>query len=90
MSRVQGKCRGFKNVGIFLLFKKKRNKQNKTKQNKNTERKKIKKIRRVSPGTRTAALLVNSARAVPLRHQANTGFHSLSACTGPFFIATIY
>ena len=40
MSRVEGKCRGFKNVGIFLNFnKKKTNKQNKTK---NTERKKIK------------------------------------------------
>ena len=35
MSRVEGKCRGFKNVGIFLLFKKKetnKTKQNKTKQ----------------------------------------------------------
>ena len=39
MSRVEGKCRGFKNVGIFLLFKKKKQ-TNKTKLNKNTERKK--------------------------------------------------
>ena len=39
MSRVEGKCRGFKNVGIFLSFKKKKKQ---TKQNKNTERKKIK------------------------------------------------
>ena len=51
MSRVEGKCRGFKNVGIFWLFKKKkRNKQNKTKQNKNTERKKIKKYVVPAPG----------------------------------------
>ena len=48
------------------LKKKKQTKQNKTKQ------KKIKEIGRASPGTRTAALLVNSARAVPLRHQANS------------------
>ena len=33
MSRVEGKCRGFKNVGIFFYFNKKKQ-INKTKQNK--------------------------------------------------------
>ena len=61
--------RGSKMSAFFCYLKKKET--NKTKQNK-TKQKKIKEIRRASPGTRTAALLVNSARAVPLRHQANS------------------
>ena len=60
MSRVEGKCRGFKNVGIFLNFNLKKNKQNKTKQKTLKERK---------LETRTAILLIYNACAVSLRHQ---------------------
>ena len=52
-SRVEGKCRGFKNVGIFLNFnlKKQTNKtkQNKTKQNKKHSKKENKIKKRVAP-----------------------------------------
>ena len=75
MSRVEGKCRGFKNVGIFFFFNKKKSKQTKQNKTKNTERKKIKLKQGVAPvpETRTTINLVYNKRAVPLRHRANSG-----------------
>ena len=63
MSRVEGKkCRHF---FVILIKKNKQTKQNKTK---NTERKKIKKKTSHRPRDSNRH---PSARAVPLRHQAN-------------------